>query len=102
MIFPNLQVALPLVRAGEVRALAITSLQRFSATPELPTMVEQGFPGFEATAWFGSLPTSKVSGWGAAVGLYAIAGSRAKAEASDGAEAHPQTPDLRLLTSATL
>lgn len=53
MMFPNLQVALPLVRTGQARALAVTSLQRFSATPDIPTMVEQGFPEFEANAWFG-------------------------------------------------
>jgi tripartite-type tricarboxylate transporter receptor subunit TctC len=53
MMFPNLQVALPLVRTGQARALAVTSLQRFPATPDIPTMVEQGFPEFEANAWFG-------------------------------------------------
>jgi len=53
MIFPNISVVLPLVREGAVRALAVTSLKRFGGTPDLPTMDESGFPGFEATAWFG-------------------------------------------------
>jgi tripartite-type tricarboxylate transporter receptor subunit TctC len=53
MIFPNVSVVLPLVREGTVRALAITSLKRFDPLPDLPTMDESGFPGFEATAWFG-------------------------------------------------
>ncbi len=53
MIFPNVSVVLPLVREGIVRALAITSLKRFGPLPDLPTMHESGFPGFEATAWFG-------------------------------------------------
>jgi len=38
----------PYIKSGALRALAITSPQRFSATPELPTIAESGFPGFEA------------------------------------------------------
>ena len=38
-----------------MRALAVTSLKRASAVPDMPTMAEQGFPGFDATAWFGVL-----------------------------------------------
>ncbi|MEA2937381.1 MAG: hypothetical protein QOC56_885 [Alphaproteobacteria bacterium] len=53
MIFPNVSVVLPLLREGKARALAITSPNRFAALPDLPTMHEQGFPGFEAAAWFG-------------------------------------------------
>ena len=44
---------LSLVREGKLRALAVTSLKRSQAAPALPTMVESGFPGFEATGWFG-------------------------------------------------
>jgi tripartite-type tricarboxylate transporter receptor subunit TctC len=44
---------LQLVREGKLRALAVTSLRRSRAAPDLPTMVESGFPGFEATGWFG-------------------------------------------------
>ncbi|MFC0407622.1 Bug family tripartite tricarboxylate transporter substrate binding protein [Roseomonas elaeocarpi] len=44
---------LPPVRAGMLRALGVTSLDRLSAAPELPTMAEQGLPGFEATQWYG-------------------------------------------------
>ena len=46
---------LPLAREGKVRALAVTSLKRTAAMPELPTMAESGFPGFEAIAWFALL-----------------------------------------------
>jgi tripartite-type tricarboxylate transporter receptor subunit TctC len=59
MIFPNVSVVLPLVREGKVRPLAITSLKRFAQTPDLPTMVESGFPGFEATAWFGLMAPAR-------------------------------------------
>jgi len=44
---------LPLVREGKLRALAVTSLTRSSAVPELPTIAESGYPGFEATNWYG-------------------------------------------------
>lgn len=40
------------VRAGELRALAVTSADRAPSMPEVPTVAEQGFPGFEAVAWF--------------------------------------------------
>ena len=53
MAFPNLQVALPLLREGKIRALAATTLQRPEVTPDLPTLAESGFPEFNATAWFG-------------------------------------------------
>jgi tripartite-type tricarboxylate transporter receptor subunit TctC len=41
------------VREGKLRAFAVTSVQRSGAAPELPTMVEAGYPGFEAVPWFG-------------------------------------------------
>ena len=52
MLFDNLSSSLPLIRAGEVQALAVTTLKRSPAAPEIPTMAEQGLPGFEATSWF--------------------------------------------------
>ncbi len=53
MAFPNISVVLRLVRDGKVRAIAVTSPRRAAATPDVPTMVEAGFPGFDASAWFG-------------------------------------------------
>jgi len=44
--------ALPQVREGRVRALAVSALHRSPAAPELPTMAESGFPGFDATTWY--------------------------------------------------
>lgn len=53
IFFGNITNVLPLVREGKLRAFGVTSLTRSPQIPELPTMVELGFSGFEATAWFG-------------------------------------------------
>jgi len=55
LMFDNAPGALPRVRAGQLRALAITSARRSAVMPELPTIAELGFPGYEAAAWFGAL-----------------------------------------------
>ena len=44
--------ALPLVKAGRLRAIAITSAQRSKAMPDLPTVAESGIPGYEVIGWF--------------------------------------------------
>ena len=41
------------VRSGKLRALAVTSARRSAGVPELPTVAESGFPGFDASSWFG-------------------------------------------------
>jgi tripartite-type tricarboxylate transporter receptor subunit TctC len=53
MSFANIVNVLPLAREGKLRALAITSVKRSPLAPDLPTMAESGFPGFEAVPWFG-------------------------------------------------
>src|SRR5947209_4526856 len=53
MSFANIVNVVPLARQGKLRALAITSIKRSPLAPELPTMVESGYPGFEAVPWFG-------------------------------------------------
>jgi tripartite-type tricarboxylate transporter receptor subunit TctC len=55
MSFANIVNVLPLAREGKLRALAITSLKRSALAPDLPTMAESGYPGFEAVPWFGLL-----------------------------------------------
>lgn len=47
--------ALPLIRAGKLRALAVTSRNRSPNLPDVPTVAEQGVPNFEVTGWFGVL-----------------------------------------------
>jgi tripartite-type tricarboxylate transporter receptor subunit TctC len=45
--------ALPPVRAGQLRALGVSSLNRLSSAPDIPTIAEGGVPGFDATQWYG-------------------------------------------------
>jgi tripartite-type tricarboxylate transporter receptor subunit TctC len=47
--------AYPMARSGRVRALAVSTAQRFAGAPEYPTIAESGLPGFEASAWDGIL-----------------------------------------------
>jgi len=53
MLFDSIVTALNYVKAGNVRALAISSPRRSPLAPELPTMAESGLPGFESETWFG-------------------------------------------------
>lgn len=55
LMFGNIMQALPLIKEGKVRGLAVTSTTRATAAPELPTVSESGLPGFESLAWFGVL-----------------------------------------------
>ena len=61
MLFDNLSSSLPLIKAGEVQALAVTTLKRSPVAPEIPTMAEQGLPGFEATSWFSLMAPANLS-----------------------------------------
>jgi tripartite-type tricarboxylate transporter receptor subunit TctC len=51
--FANVANALSLAREGKLRAFAVTSVRRSASAPDLPTMAESGYPGFEAVPWFG-------------------------------------------------
>ncbi len=53
--FANAAVALPQIKAGKVRALAVTSAQRMPGLPQIPTMAEAGMDKFEADQWLGLL-----------------------------------------------
>jgi tripartite-type tricarboxylate transporter receptor subunit TctC len=52
-MFTTIPGVLPHVKAGTLRALAVTSPQRSPAMPEIPTMAESGLPGFQAVSWHG-------------------------------------------------
>jgi tripartite-type tricarboxylate transporter receptor subunit TctC len=55
LMFDNLPSSLAQIKAGKLRAIAVTSAQRAPALPDVPTIAESGLPGFEATSWFGVL-----------------------------------------------
>jgi tripartite-type tricarboxylate transporter receptor subunit TctC len=59
MVFGDPISVLSQVKAGKLRALAVTSLERSSVAPEVPTVAESGYPGFEALAWHGILAPAK-------------------------------------------
>lgn len=53
-MFGNLPEQLAAIKAGRTRALAVSSLKRHPALPDVPTVAESGIPGFEVTAWYAS------------------------------------------------
>jgi len=55
LMFNNMLSAMPHVKSGRLRAVAVTSLKRSQAVPELPTIAESGIPGFEVSGWYGVL-----------------------------------------------
>jgi len=53
LMFGTITSSLPFVKGGRLRALAVTGAKRSQAAPELPTIAESGYPGFEAITWYG-------------------------------------------------
>ena len=58
--FETMTSATPFVKSGKVVALAQTRLKRAKSHPNVPTMAESGFPGFEATVWYGLMGPGKM------------------------------------------
>ena len=59
MIFGSLPSSFPQVKAGRLKALAVTGLKRADVAPDIPTMAELGFRDFEVTSWYGLLVPTK-------------------------------------------
>jgi tripartite-type tricarboxylate transporter receptor subunit TctC len=59
MQFATIPPSIQTIRAGQLRALAVTGKQRVEALPEMPTMVEAGVPGYDATLWFALVAPAK-------------------------------------------
>lgn len=52
LAFPPIALAMPMLKAGRIRALAVTSPKRIQAMPDLPTVAENGFPGYDSSIWY--------------------------------------------------
>ncbi|MBX3650911.1 MAG: tripartite tricarboxylate transporter substrate binding protein [Burkholderiales bacterium] len=61
LIFNNLVTTIPMVQAGRIRALAVTTTKRSPALPAVPTLSEAGVPNYESTTWNGLLTRAGVS-----------------------------------------
>jgi tripartite-type tricarboxylate transporter receptor subunit TctC len=57
MTFGDITTALPHIRSGRIRSIAVTAARRSPLLPDVPTVAEQGVPGFDVSAWFGVFTT---------------------------------------------
>jgi len=55
LMFSSVVAILPHIKAGKLRAIAVTGAKRLASMPELPTIAESGLPGYEASSWYGIL-----------------------------------------------
>jgi tripartite-type tricarboxylate transporter receptor subunit TctC len=98
MMFSTLPPVLAQIRAGRLRALAVTGAKRAAAAPELPTIAESGVPNYEAAGWWGVLmpgktPPAIVMALNAEI-VKVLSADATKAQlARDGIEAAPSTPE---------
>lgn len=98
LMFDNLPSSFAQIKAGKLRALAVTSLTRAPTLPDVPTIAESGLSGYEATSWFGLLapaatPAAVIKTLNAQI-VAVLADPAVKAKLDEqGAEAHPETPE---------
>ena len=59
VLFGSVASTLPQVKAGKLKALAVTGLKRSAVVPNLPTLAESGFPGFDVSSWYSLLVPAK-------------------------------------------
>jgi tripartite-type tricarboxylate transporter receptor subunit TctC len=98
MIFDGMTTSLPQVKAGKLRAVAVSTLKRASAMPELPTVAESGLPGFDVGSWFGALapagtPAPIVAKLNAELVRVLKSPALVKLMATSGLDPMPSTPD---------
>jgi len=98
VMFGPAETVMPHVKAGKLRALAVTSAQRFAVLPDLPTVAEAGVPGYSAVGWFGlfapaGTPKDIVAQVSADAGKAMNDPEVKKAMVTAGAEASPDTPE---------
>ncbi len=58
LVFSSAPTAVPQVKAGKIRGLAVTTITRSTVLPDLPTIAESGLPGYEADNWYGVVTTA--------------------------------------------
>jgi len=98
LMFDNLANAMAQVKAGKLRALAVTTAERSKLAPELPTMAEGGLPGFDISTWYGlfapaGTPPDIVTKWNADVTAMLRTPDMRERLLAQGAEPAPDTPD---------
>ena len=59
LMFSNFTAALPHIKSGKLRALAVTGGQRTRSAPDIPTVIESGLPGYTVTSWYGLLAPAR-------------------------------------------
>lgn len=97
MLFGSVSAVMPYVKEGKLRALAVTGPERSPVMPDLPTMAELGFPGFDVTSWYGLLvpkktPDAIVNRLAAVAQKVVRSPEVSKAMASQGLEMKTDTP----------
>ena len=97
-MFDNLANAMPQVKAGKLKALAVTTAERSKLAPDLPTMAEAGLPGFNISTWFGlfapaGTPKEIIAKWNAEVAKILNSQEMRDKLIAQGAEPSPMTPE---------
>ena len=97
MSFASMTSSLPFIRSARLRALAVSSKDRSSQLPDVPTMAEAGVPGFDISTWFGLLapagtPADVIARWNADVTRILNTSDMRERLIAQGAEAAPDTP----------
>lgn len=98
VMFTGAPAVMPQVKAGQLRALAVSSAQRMAALPQLPTVAESGYADFEADQWYGVVapagtPAAVVAKLNTAINQSLTSPELAARLQSEGAEATPTTPE---------
>jgi len=97
-MFDNLANAMPQVKAGKLKALAVTTAERSKLAPDLPTMAEAGLPGFDISTWFGlfapaGTPRDIIAKWNVEITKILNSPEMRERLVAQGAEPAPMTPD---------
>jgi tripartite-type tricarboxylate transporter receptor subunit TctC len=97
-MFDNLANAMAQVKAGRLKALAVTTAERSKLVPELPTMAEAGLPGFDIATWYGlfapaGTPAPIIAKWNADVTRILNSPDIRARLVADGADPSPNTPE---------